>query len=103
MLRVFSGKIDNKDVSTKNLLLGAHAVFEALVKSKGIPVDVVESCDASSLEFGQFMEVVDVLVKAKLLVDVDGEQLGLYTPRQRHTYLSIKDETVVKRAMASYT
>ena len=101
MLKVFSGDIDNKDVPTKHLLLGAHAVFEALEKSKGVPVDVVAVRTASSLEFGQFMAVKKELIKAKLLVDVDGKHLGFYTPRQRHTYLSIIDEPVVKFAMAA--
>jgi hypothetical protein len=101
MLKVFTGRTANTNAPTKHLILGATAVFQAFEKSKGAPVDIVAVRKASSLEFGQFMDVKKALVAAKLLVDIDGENLGLYTPRQLHTYLSIKDRPVVKDALAN--
>jgi hypothetical protein len=102
MIKALTGKIKTA-LPLAEFLRGSHQVFQAFEKSHGEPVDVVEVQRTTDLGFHQFQVVVDALVGEKLLVDIDGERLGLYTPRQRHTYRMVKDEPVVVAALAERT
>jgi hypothetical protein len=102
MLPVLTGnfeKVQQSGLEQTELVQGAHAVLEAFVESKGEPLDVVAVEQSTTL--GQrFSLLTQVLVQEKMVVDLDGEHLGLYTPRQRHAYLALKEKPGVVDALA---